>query len=203
MSACEHPDYERVSQIALRPSIAEHTTFAWYVSVVRLPHPCSCFDPLTVLWCFSLSKYWSCQASISTRQVGPHSRWLPSVFECSGRVCKLAIRPDVAAAITFCGVFWSSVHPCVPSQVAPVSTRQVSLLSELLPSVVGYMGPVCKLAVRPDVAASISSNITFAACFGHRCIFSSQVKSLLFQHGKSVFIPDCCHRCLDACFHPQ
>jgi len=60
------------------------------------------------------------------------------------------------------------------------------------------MGHVFKLAVRPDVAASISSNITFAACLNHRCIFGYQVKSLPFQHGKSVFFPDCCHRCLDA-----
>jgi len=60
------------------------------------------------------------------------------------------------------------------------------------------MGHDCKLAVRRDVAASISSNITFAACFDHRCIRASQVKSLPFQHGKSVFVTDCCHRCSDA-----
>ena len=60
------------------------------------------------------------------------------------------------------------------------------------------MEHVCKLAIRPDVAASISSNITFAACFDHRCIFASQVKSLPFQHRKAHFIFDCCHRCSDA-----
>jgi len=35
----------------------------------------------------------------------------------------------------FCGVFGSSVHLCVPSQVAPVSTPQGALHSGLLPSV--------------------------------------------------------------------
>jgi len=60
------------------------------------------------------------------------------------------------------------------------------------------MGHVCKLSVGHVVAASISSNITFAACLDHLCIGASQVKSLLFQHGKSAIIPDCCHRCSDA-----
>jgi len=95
----------------------------------------------------------------------------------------------------FGGVFGSSVHRCVPSQVAPVSTLQVSLHSGLLPSVFGCMGHVCKLAVRPDVAASVSSNITFAACL---VIGAYQVKSLPFQHRKSHFVPDCCHRCSGA-----
>jgi len=89
------------------------------------------------------------------------------------------------------------VHRCVPSQVAPVSTRQVSLHSGLLPSMFRCTRQVCKVAVRPDVAASISSNITFAECFDRRCIGASQVKLLPFQHGNSVFIPDCCHRCSD------
>jgi len=86
------------------------------------------------------------------------------------------------------------VHPCAPSQVVPVSTLQVILHSGLPPSVFGCTRQVCNLAIRPDVAGSISSNITFAACFGHR----SQVKSLPFQHRLSHFILDCFNPCLDA-----
>jgi len=122
--------------------IAEHTSFPWYVSIVKLSRRCPCFDRMTATLCFRLLKDWSFQGSISTPQVSLHSGWLPSVFGC--------------------------------------------------------LGHVCKLAVRPDVDASISSNITFAACFGHRCIRASQAKSLPFQHGKSFFIRDGCHRCSDA-----
>jgi len=80
-----------------------------------------------------------------------------------------------------CGVFGSSVHRCVPSQVASVSTPQVALHFRFPPSVFGCTGHVCKLAVRPDVAASISSNITFPACFGHLCIRAPQVKPFRFH----------------------
>jgi len=60
--------------------------------------------------------------------------------------------------------------------------------------VFGRTGYVGKLAIRPDVAASISSDITLAACFDHR----SEVKSLLLQPRKLHFTPDRCHRCSDA-----
>jgi len=144
------------------------------------------------------------------------------------------------------------MHRCTPNQVVPVSTRQVALHSGLLLSVFGCTGHVGKLAVRPDVAASISSNVTFgrvliigaslrpessrsrfdtasqssfriaaigvriheaglqARCSSGRRRFDQQQHRLCasvlrcvpsqiapFQHRKSVFIPDCCHRCLD------
>ena len=138
-------------------------------------------------------------APVSTPQVSLHSGLLPPVFGCMGHVCKLAVRPDVAASIssniTFAACF---DRRCIPSQCAPVSTPQVALRSGLLPSVFGCTGHVCKLAIRPDVAASISSNITFAACFGDLGIRASQVNSVPFQHRKAHFVLDCCHRCSDA-----
>jgi len=138
----KHLDYGLVPRFHCDAPFLQHTTFGWYVSFAQLPRCCSCFDRLNVLWYVSMSTLWSCQASISTRQVSLHSGLLPSVFGCTGHVCKFA--------------------------------------------------------VLPDVAVSISSNITFAACFDHRCIFASQVKSLPFQHRNSHFVPDCCHRCSDA-----
>jgi len=142
MSACEHLDYEFFPIFHSDASIAEHTTFGWYVSIVHLSPRCPGFDRTTVMLCFRLSRLWSCQASHVASQVSLHSGLLPLVF--------------------------------------------------------GYTGHVCKLAIRPDVAASISSNITFAACLDHRFIFASQVKSLPFQHRLLHFIPDCCYRCSDA-----
>jgi len=50
------------------------------------------------------------------------------------------------------------------------STPHVALHSGLLPSVFGCMGHVCKLALRPDVVVSVSSNIIFVACFDDRCV---------------------------------
>jgi len=136
---------------------------------------------------------------VSTSQVALHSGLLPSVFGCTGHVCKLAIRPAVAASISS-NIMYAACfdHLCVASQVAPVSTPQVALHSGLLPSVFGCTGHVCKLAIRPAVAASISSNIMYAACFDHLSIGASQVELFLFQHRKSFFIPDSCHRCSDA-----
>jgi len=81
---------------------------------------------------------------------------------------------------------------------ASFSTLQVALHPGLLPSVFGCTGHVFKFAIRPDVAASLTSNVTFAACLDHRCIDASQVKSLPFQHRKSHFIFDFRHRCSDA-----
>ena len=174
-----------VCKLAVRPdvafSISSNITFA-----ACFDHPCNRCVPSQV-------------APVSTRQVSLLSGLLPSVFGCTGHVCKLAVLPDVAASIssniTFAACFG---HRCVPSHVDPVPTRQVALHFGLLPSVFGCTRHVCKLAVRPDVAASISSNFTFGGVFDHRCIGLSKVKSLPFQHRKSVFIPDCCHQCSDA-----
>ena len=117
------------------------------------------------MFLFRLSTYSTCKALFSIRQVSLHSGRLCSVFECTGHVCKLAICPNVAASISSNITFAASFdHRCVPSQVAPVSTPQVALHSGLLPSVFECMRHVCKLAVCQDVSASISSNITFAAC---------------------------------------
>ena len=146
-----------VFKIAVRPdvaaSISSNTTFA-----ACFGHPCV---PIQV-------------APVSIPQVNLHSGLLPPVFGCLGHVCRLAIRPDVAASIssniTFAACLGSSVNRCVPSQVAPVSIPQVNLHFGLLPSVFHCIEHVCKLAILPDVAASISSNINFAACFDHRCV---------------------------------
>ena len=140
-------------------------------------------------------------ASVSTLQVALHSGLMPSIFGCTGHDYKLVIRPDVAVSISSNSTFAACLdHRCVPSQceVAPVSTPQVALHSGLLLSVLGCTGHVCKLAVRPEFAASISSNITVAAWLDHRFIGASQVKSLPFQHRKAHFILDCCRRCSDA-----
>jgi len=66
--ACVHLNYEYFTTFHCNAPFLHHTTFGWYVSIAQLPRCCSCFDRLTVLWCFSLSKLWSYQASISTRQ---------------------------------------------------------------------------------------------------------------------------------------
>jgi len=49
MSACEHLDSPGFHSDALA---AQHTTFAWYVSIVHLSRHCSCFDRVPVVMCF-------------------------------------------------------------------------------------------------------------------------------------------------------
>jgi len=66
-----------------------------------------------------------------------------------------------------CGVLSSSVRPKSSRFRFNTASRTSFRIAAIG---FGCMGHVCKLAVRPDVAASISSNITFAACFGHRCV---------------------------------
>jgi len=60
LAACMHLHHGRVPVFHCDTSISEHTTFAWYVSVVQVSRPCPRCDRMTVMLCFRLAKLWSC-----------------------------------------------------------------------------------------------------------------------------------------------
>jgi len=138
MSACEHLESPGFLSDA---SAAQHTTFAWYVSIVQLSRSCSCFDRVPLVMCF-----------ISVCQSIGH-------FKVQFQHRKSVFIPDCC-------------HRCSDAW----STSASSPLFLTLPLRSAATPPLRRVLV----------------------IRASQVKSLPFQHRKAHFILDCCHRCSDA-----